>query len=104
MLAFAWEGITSFTNVPLRFASLAGLLISAASLLLVVWAFYEKFAGNTVPGWTSTVIPIFFIGGLNLLFLGLIGEYVGKIYLEVKRRPLFFIKETHNLEEFFPER
>jgi glycosyltransferase involved in cell wall biosynthesis len=102
MLAFAWEGITSFSNVPLRLASLTGLVISAASLLLVVWALYEKFAGKTVPGWTSTVIPLFFIGGLNILFLGLIGEYIGKIYLEVKRRPLFLVKETHNLEDLQP--
>ncbi len=97
MLAFAWEGITSFSNVPLRMASFAGLVISVASLALVGWALFEKFAGRTVPGWTSTVIPLFFIGGLNILFLGLIGEYVGKIYLEVKRRPLFLVKETHNL-------
>lgn len=97
MLAFSWEGITSFSNIPLRLASFAGLMISVVSIILVVWAFYEKFSGRTVPGWTSTVIPIFFIGGLNILFMGLIGEYIGKIYLEVKRRPLFFIKETHNL-------
>ena len=99
MLAFAWEGITSFSTIPLRIASFAGLIISVVSVILVVWALYEKFAGRTVPGWTSTVIPLFFIGGLNILFLGLIGEYIGKIYLEVKKRPLFFIKETHNLED-----
>jgi glycosyltransferase involved in cell wall biosynthesis len=99
MLAFAWEGITSFSTMPLRLASFAGLVISVASIILVVWAFYEKFSGRTIPGWTSTVIPLFFIGGLNILFMGLIGEYVGKIYLEVKRRPLFFIKETHNLAD-----
>jgi glycosyltransferase involved in cell wall biosynthesis len=99
MLAFAWEGITSFSTIPLRLASVTGLMISIASVMLVVWALYEKFSGRTVPGWTSTVIPLFFIGGLNILFLGLIGEYIGKIYLEVKKRPLFFIKETHNLED-----
>jgi glycosyltransferase involved in cell wall biosynthesis len=102
MLSFAWEGITSFSNVPLRLASLTGMVISTASLLLVIWALYEKIAGKTVPGWSSTVIPIFFIGGLNILFLGLIGEYIGKIYLEVKRRPLFLVKELHNLEELPP--
>ena len=102
MLAFAWEGITSFSNVPLRLASLVGLTIFVTSLCLVSWAFYEKFAGRTIPGWTSTVIPLFFIGGLNILFLGLIGEYVGKIYLEVKRRPLFFVKEMHNMEDLPP--
>jgi glycosyltransferase involved in cell wall biosynthesis len=102
MLAFAWEGITSFSNVPLRLASLVGLIIFVSSLCLVVWALYEKFVGRTIPGWTSTVIPLFFIGGLNILFLGLIGEYIGKIYLEVKKRPLFLVKETHNLEDLQP--
>jgi glycosyltransferase involved in cell wall biosynthesis len=64
-----------------------------------MWALYEKYAGRTIPGWTSTVIPLFFIGGLNILFLGLIGEYIGKIYLEVKRRPLFVIKERLNITD-----
>lgn len=97
MISFAWEGITSFSNVPLRIASFTGFFISVLSLLLILWAFFEKFAGRTIPGWASTVIPMFFIGGLNILFLGLIGEYVGKIYMEVKRRPSFIIKEKHNI-------
>ncbi len=97
MLAFAWEGITSFSKVPLRIASFAGFCIFLASLALVVWASYIKFSGGAIPGWTSIVIPIFFIGGLNMLFLGLIGEYVGKMYLEVKRRPLFIVKEQYNI-------
>ncbi|MGD0280887.1 MAG: glycosyltransferase family 2 protein [Dissulfurispiraceae bacterium] len=96
MITFAWEGITSFSNIPLRIASFTGFFISALSMLLILWALYEKFAGRTIPGWTSTVIPLFFIGGLNILFLGLIGEYVGKVYMEVKRRPLFIIKEKYN--------
>jgi hypothetical protein len=98
MLAFAWEGITSFSAVPLRLASFSGLIIFFTSLLLTVWAFYTRLTGNAVPGWASITIPMFFIGGLNILFLGLIGEYVGKIYLEVKRRPLFLIKELYNLD------
>jgi glycosyltransferase involved in cell wall biosynthesis len=55
-------------------------------------------AGETIPGWTSIVIPMSFIGGLNILFLGLIGEYIGKIYIEVKKRPLFIIKEKYNFD------
>jgi glycosyltransferase involved in cell wall biosynthesis len=99
MMAFAWEGITSFSIIPLRIASFTGFFISGLSVCLIMWALYEKYAGRTIPGWTSTVIPLFFIGGLNILFLGLIGEYIGKIYLEVKRRPLFVIKERLNIAD-----
>jgi len=97
MAAFAWEGITSFSSVPLRIASTTGLIISLGSVCLIFWALYTKIRGDTVPGWASIVIPIFFIGGLNILFLGLIGEYIGKIYLEVKKRPLFIIRERYNI-------
>jgi polyisoprenyl-phosphate glycosyltransferase len=62
MIAFTWEGITSFRNAPLRLASSTGLLISGVSILPILWAFYEKFAGSKVPGWTPTVIPIFLSG------------------------------------------
>lgn len=98
MISFAWEGITSFSIVPLRMASFTGFLIFLASLVLICWAFYGKIAGETIPGWTSIVIPMSFIGGLNILFLGLIGEYIGKIYIEVKKRPLFIIKEKYNFD------
>ncbi len=98
MLAFAWEGITSFSGVPLRLASFMGFIFSLASLALIVWALSAKFGDKAIPGWTSIVIPVLGIGGVNLLFLGVIGEYVSKIYAEVKRRPLFIIKEKHNLD------
>jgi glycosyltransferase involved in cell wall biosynthesis len=98
MVTFAWEGITSFSSVPLRIASTTGLIISLGTVCLIFWALYTKIRGYTVPGWASLVIPIFFIGGLNILFLGLIGEYIGKIYLEVKKRPLFIIRERYNIE------
>ena len=99
MVAFAWEGITSFSTIPLRIASFTGFMISLGSVGLMMWAFYVRIAGEAIPGWASIVIPLFFIGGLNILFLGLIGEYIGKIYLEVKRRPLFIIKERHNIDD-----
>lgn len=102
MMSFAWEGITSFSNVPLRIASFTGFSISTLSVCLTIWAFYSKYAGKTIPGWASTVIPLLLIGGLNIFFLGIIGEYIGKIYLEVKRRPRFIIKEKHNLGENMP--
>jgi glycosyltransferase involved in cell wall biosynthesis len=98
MIAFAWEGITSFSSVPLRAASFAGLAVSMGSVALIAWAFYVKMTGRAIPGWASIVIPLFLIGGLNMLFLGLIGEYIGKIYSEVKRRPSFIIKEKFNIE------
>ncbi len=100
MLAFAWEGITSFSSIPLRIASFTGLMISVGSIGLIGWAFYTKMIGSAIPGWASIVIPLFFIGGLNILFLGLIGEYIGKIYAEVKKRPLFIIAEKHNIDPF----
>ena len=102
MIAFAWEGITSFSTVPLRVASVVGGIMSLFSLLLIVWAFVVKLSGKAIPGWSSTVIPLFFIGGLNILFLGLVGEYIGKIYLEVKRRPIFLIKESYNVDPRLP--
>ena len=99
MFSFAWQGITSFSSVPLRIAFVTGLAIFIGSLCLIAWAFYTKMHGEAIPGWTSIVIPMFFIGGLNILFLGLIGEYIGKIYLEVKKRPLFIVKERYNLND-----
>ncbi len=99
MVAFAWEGITSFSNFPLRIVSITGLIVSLAALCLTLWAFYMKIIDRTVPGWASIVIPLFFIGGLNILFMGLIGEYIGKIYSEVKKRPIFIVKEKYNIEK-----
>jgi len=97
MLALALEGMTSFTYFPLRLASITGIIIALASLLLSVWAIIIALLGKSVPGWASTVLPLYFLGGIQLLFLGIIGEYIGKIYMEAKRRPLFIIKEEHNL-------
>jgi glycosyltransferase involved in cell wall biosynthesis len=68
MLSFAWEGITSFSIAPLRLASISGFIVFLTSLVCIVWALYTKMRGMTVPGWTSIVIPMFFIGGLNMLF------------------------------------
>ena len=99
MFSFAWEGITSFSSVPLRLASITGFIISLGSVGLILWALYVRLSGKAIPGWASIVIPLFFIGGLNILFLGLMGEYIGKIYSEVKKRPLFIIQERHNIND-----
>ena len=98
MLSFALDGITSFSSVPLRMASVCGLVIFAVSLCLGVWVLAVRVAGDSVPGWASTVLPIYFLGGIQLMFFGILGEYLGKIYMEVKRRPLFIIQEKWNFE------
>lgn len=95
MLAFAWQGVTSFSAVPLRIITSLGWIVSFASFLLGGWALMGKLVFKTVlPGWTSTVLPIYFLGGIQLLCIGIIGEYVAKIYLETKRRPRFLIERS----------
>ena len=96
MISFAIEGITSFSYFPLRLASIIGIILALGSLFLTIWVLVVKIAGKSVPGWTSTVLPMYLLGGIQLLFLGIIGEYIGKIYLETKRRPPFIIKSKDN--------
>ncbi|WP_026485742.1 glycosyltransferase family 2 protein [Caldanaerobius polysaccharolyticus] len=93
MLAFAFDGITSFSIKPIRYITLAGFLMFALSIIILIYSIIQKIKGDVVPGWTSLSISIWFIGGMQLMALGLIGEYIGKIYKEVKRRPLFLIEE-----------
>jgi len=97
MFLFAIEGITSLSTTPLRMTAIVGVIIFATSLFLSIWALIAKISGNSVPGWASTVLPIYFLGGIQLLFLGIIGEYIGKIYLETKKRPLYIIRQIFNL-------
>lgn len=95
MLAFAVEGITSFSNVPLRIITTLGFLVSLFAFIMVFWVLVTKIlTDEAVPGWASTVIPMFFLGGVQLLSLGVVGEYIAKIYMETKRRPAYFIEET----------
>lgn len=93
MLSLAVEGITSLTTTPLKMISALGFFTCAISLITAIYAIIEKVNGSTVEGWTSVMISIIFLGGVQLLCLGVIGEYVGKIYLETKGRPRFFIEE-----------
>jgi polyisoprenyl-phosphate glycosyltransferase len=94
MISFALEGITSFSIIPLRIVTACGFIIFLLSILMSLSILYETLIKhNTVPGWASTVLPIYFIGGLQLLGIGMLGEYIGKIYKEVKARPRF-ITET----------
>jgi glycosyltransferase involved in cell wall biosynthesis len=96
MLSFAWDGITSFSTYPLRLIFIMGVIVSFFSLLLAVLAIIPVFYGKTIQGWASTVIPIFFFSGIQIVSIGLIGEYVGKIYKEVKARPRFIIETIKN--------
>jgi len=96
MLAFAIDGITSFSVKPLRLITGVGLGIFVVSLFMLLYALISWLTGNTVDGWTSTLASIWMIGGIQLLSLGVIGEYVGKIYNETKRRPRFIIERYLN--------
>ena len=92
MLALAWQGITSFSAMPLRLLIGLGVLLSIGSFGIVIWALIIRFfTDHAVPGWTSTVVPMYLLGGVQLLGLGIIGEYLAKIYAETKRRPRYFI-------------
>ncbi|WP_099352628.1 glycosyltransferase family 2 protein [Fredinandcohnia onubensis] len=98
MLSFALDGITSFSVTPIRLISLMGLLSFFVSLFFGGYFFYLKFSGQTQTGWTSLITSIWLIGGLQLIALGFIGEYIGKIYKETKRRPKFVVDiDTFNL-------
>ena len=95
MLAFAIEGITSFSVVPLRLITMVGLFISLFSFAMILVVIYGRlFTENLIPGWASSVVPIYFLGGIQLLCLGIIGEYVAKIYIETKARPRYFIEKV----------
>jgi glycosyltransferase involved in cell wall biosynthesis len=92
MLAFAFDGITSFSVKPIRWVTVTGFLIFFASLAAILYALIVKLLGHTVAGWTATMISIWMIGGIQLLSLGIIGEYIGKIYTETKARPRYLIE------------
>lgn len=94
MIGFALDGITSFSVTPLRAISAIGLLVFLLSLIMGLYVFGVYLFGEVaVPGWASTVLAIYFIGGVQLLSLGVIGEYIGKIYKETKKRPRFFVEK-----------
>lgn len=94
MVNFALDGITSLSVKPIRFITLLGVLIFSVSILMLIYFLVVHFMGKTVAGWTSIVVSVWAIGGLQLLAIGIIGEYLGKIYLETKNRPRF-ITETY---------
>ena len=99
MLAFAIDGITSFSVRPLRYISLLGVLFMCISLCAIVYCVVAYIQGRAIAGWTSLLVSLWFIGGAILLACGIIGEYVGKIYTEVKRRPRYFVEQRVGIQE-----
>lgn len=99
MFSFAVDGITSFSTRPIRFITYLGLTFILIALFVIIYALIEYFSGKTIQGWTSLLVSVWFIGGVVLLACGIIGEYIGKIYIETKRRPRFFIEKTMNLDK-----
>ena len=93
MLALAFDGITSLSIKPIRMITALGLVISLISFLLILYALASFFQGTVVPGWSSSLIAVCLLGGIQLICLGVIGEYVGKIYLETKARPRYIISQ-----------
>jgi dolichol-phosphate mannosyltransferase len=96
MAHFAADGITSFSAKPLRIASYVGIIVFILGLAYAIFAIIQNVSGKTIPGWTSLLVTVLLLGGIQLLTLGVIGEYLGRIFNESKSRPLYFIKDTIN--------
>ena len=93
MIAFALDGITSFSVKPLRISLVMGVIAFLVSIAFLIYCIIQFFLGNTVSGWASLGVSVWALGGMQLLMLGIVGEYIGKIYLETKARPKFIIKD-----------
>jgi polyisoprenyl-phosphate glycosyltransferase len=96
MVRFALEGITSFSTIPLRVVTLTGISIFLISIAISGYYFIQWSKGNALPGWFSTVLPIYFLGSIQVLSIGIIGEYLGKVYKETKNRPRYILDEVLN--------
>lgn len=99
MLSFATEGITSFSTKPIRMITMLGFFIFLVSIGMLIYSLIRHFMGATIVGWTTLMVSLWAIGGLILLSLGVVGEYIGKIYLETKARPRYLIEQFLNEEE-----
>ena len=100
MIRFALDGITSFSDAPLRLASWMGFVVSGFAFLALIYAFWGKFIlHQSVPGWASIIVSVLFLGGIQLLSLGFIGEYLSRISANVKQRPLYIVDETNTGKE-----
>ena len=97
MLELAWSAITSFSIVPLRIITITGLFTSFISLLIIIYALISYIKNVTIPGWTSIIMTVAFFSGIIIMSLGIIGEYLSKVLIEVKNRPLYQIEDTINV-------
>jgi polyisoprenyl-phosphate glycosyltransferase len=96
MFRFALDGITSFSNFPLKFASVTGFIVSGISFFMILWALYSRFISQDyVPGWASLMLAVLFLGGIQLIGIGIIGEYISRISANVKNRPLYIVRDTN---------
>lgn len=96
MIRFALDGITSFSNFPLKFASICGFVVSGIAFLVGLYALYSRFiSGHYVEGWTSIIISVLFLGGIQLISIGIIGEYISRLSSNVRNRPLYIINDTN---------
>ena len=93
MFRFAADGITSFSAKPLRISFFAGLIVSFAGLLYAIYAVIQYFGGKTIPGWTSILVSVLIIGGIQLISIGIIGEYLARVFNEAKNRPMYLVKQ-----------
>lgn len=98
MLRFALDAITSFSYLPLQLATYSGFVIAGMSVVAILIAIILRITGNGIAGQATTLVSVLFLGGIQLIFLGIIGEYLGRIYDEVKRRPLYIVATRHGLE------
>jgi polyisoprenyl-phosphate glycosyltransferase len=96
MIRFALDGITGFSNLPLKFATIAGFIVSGVTFLVSLYALYARFiAKDYVPGWTSLILAVLFIGGVQLISIGIIGEYMSRMSANVRNRPLYIVDENN---------
>jgi polyisoprenyl-phosphate glycosyltransferase len=94
MILLALDAVTSFSILPIRLITLLGFIVFLLSCVMIMYVVYMSLTYKTVTGWASTVLPIYFLGGIQLLAIGLVGEYVGKSYMETKRRPRYIVSEV----------
>jgi dolichol-phosphate mannosyltransferase len=95
MMRFALDGISSFSTWPLKVATITGFLVSAVAFILIVYSLYQKFFGTTEPGWTSLHISVLFLGGIQLIGIGMLGEYLGRVSDNVKNRPHYIVRDSN---------
>ena len=99
MIRLALDGLTGFSNFPLKFATLVGFIVSGLSFLMILYALYSRFISKDYePGWTSLMLAVLFIGGIQLIGIGIIGEYISRISDNVRKRPLYIIKDTNIID------